>query len=84
MSATFSIVCEECIVDDKLQSMWIGQGSNADGMRALYSGDQKVMDRLKRFLNRHRGHGLVFVCDDTEGCMLKGIGYEEFEPDPDD
>lgn len=74
MSATFSIVCPET----KL-SVWIGQGSNAEGMRSLYTGEPATMERLKRFLNAHRDKPLVFACDDQG----KYFDCEEFEPPED-
>ena len=70
MSQTFSLVCPST----KL-SIWIGQGSFTDGMRVLYTGQPETMERLKRFLNAHKGKPLVFACDD-QGEYLD---CEEFE-----
>lgn len=45
-------------------------------MRAFYSGNPEVMERLGRFLIATQGKQLVLLCDDTDGDAYDD--YEEF------
>ena len=68
MSQTFSLVCHET-----KKRIWIGQGWGT--MTSFYSGEPKTMKRLKRFLNAHRGKGLVFLCTDDDDSV---VNYHEY------
>ena len=55
MSYSFALVCHET-----KKRVWIGQGWGE--MRTLYSGEEKTMESLKKFLNDHINKPLEFLC----------------------
>ncbi len=71
MSQTFSLVCKET-----RQRLWVGQGWGA--MTTFYYADEKVTQRLGRFLEATRGKPLVLLCVDEQGEEFFE-GWEEFE-----
>ncbi len=73
MSNTFSLACKDTRV-----KLWIGQGRSGV-MTTLYSGDPHTLDKLRRFLNEHRGKHLVLICDDSEPEYGWASDYKEFE-----
>ena len=52
MSVTTNIVCDDCKV-----GLWIGQKNT------IYTGDEKVMEKLNTFLQKHTEHKLRFLCE---------------------
>lgn len=64
MSESFSLVCHET-----RRRVWIGQGRDGT-MNALYSGEVETMEKLKTFLNDHRGESIVFLCDDRNDRIM--------------
>lgn len=63
MSATYSLVCDECKV-----MYWAGQGES------LYS-----QEKTAEFLYEHQGHPLRFVNDLVDDEALGTTGYKEIE-----
>jgi len=74
MSLTFSILCRETN-----KYLWIGQGHCGE-MTNFYTGEPATMERLRRFLNEHKGKHLEFICNDHDE---KYGNYDEFRPDLD-
>lgn len=70
MSHTYRIVCHET-----KQKLWIGQGFV--GMTTFYTGEQIVMEKLRRFLIATKGKPLMLMCTDTDDGEWHD--YEEFE-----
>jgi len=66
MSRTYSIACNDC-----KRHIWIAQSSG--GQRVLYSGDEKIMQKLKEFLFEHEGHNLTF----GENCETDIADYTD-------
>ena len=54
MSVCFSIGCRKC-----KKAVWIGQRDY------IYTGDKKVMKKLKEFLYKHMDHDLVFTTSES-------------------
>lgn len=77
MSRTFALVCHET----KL-CVWIGQGNGP--MTNFYTGDQNVMERLRRFLNEHKGKPLEFICHDDGDDWSEYAEFEDPDPEPED
>ena len=59
MSQTWDLVC-----DETKQKLWVGQGSGE--MRTFYSGEDDVMENLKRFLVETAGKPLRLICSDID------------------
>ena len=74
MSKTFHLVCAETETQ-----VSIGQGW--DEMTCLYYEMPKVMEALKKFLNKNAGKPLKFLCLDTASYDAAWPGYHDFADD---
>lgn len=78
MALTFTLVCHET-----KQKIWVGQGhhhheTHLPTLEAFYSGDEKVMEALCRFLNATLGKPLMLVVEEFEENK-EVWSYEEFK-----
>ena len=76
MSRSLFITCENC-----RERLWIGQGCSC-----FYSGEQKTMDALGKFLFNHRTipgeeHSLRFMDENTNDDWYKNVGWIDIDID---